>query len=172
MFRLLFSTFISFHFLEALQHKWTNSISLRQILGKISRAFFGLWSNLFWFWNQNKLLHRDWGKFSIFFKIKTRRNSKEIKQIHYKNPISKFTIFNASPERFSIIKVWILIFLNLNSFKIKIYGLKIHLSSVILRSLQVIKILPKWPALGSRRWFRQISMSCGDLRIGSDGLQF
>ena len=54
------TTFQSFHCLSV------ESIFLRQFFGKLWRAFLGLWFDLFWFWNKNKLLYGDWSKFSIW----------------------------------------------------------------------------------------------------------
>ena len=68
-FTVTFSTFNFFFFQTTFQCFYclsVESIFLRRFFGKLWRAFLGLWFDLFWFWNKNKLLYGDWSKFSIW----------------------------------------------------------------------------------------------------------
>ena len=58
----------------------------RFIWGKLFRAFFGLWSNLFWFSNQNKYYMGIGVNFRSFTKENSETTFEEINQIFFKNP--------------------------------------------------------------------------------------
>ena len=117
--------------LTTLQYKSKNStesIFLRRIISKTGRDF-GLWSDLFWFWNRSKKGSRE----IELPKIKPNRNEEEEKkQILFENSTWKFVFSEAIPKRFSSIKVGLCTFIYQNSFKIKFNNLKICLDGLVL----------------------------------------